>query len=169
MAETHPEALVGGEAAHGLEQQLIHALVECLSTGSADEVTPATRRHRDIVARFEGLLQTQPERNLRIGEVCAALGVSARSLLVCCEEQLGMGPAEYARRGRMQLVHHTLCRGGPDAVSISEVVRRHGFRGLGHFAANYRALFGELPSATLRRGSGRKMATLTLRGRRGRV
>jgi hypothetical protein len=33
MAEFRPGTIVGAEAAHGLEQQLIHALVECLSAG----------------------------------------------------------------------------------------------------------------------------------------
>ena len=167
--ESRSRALIGAEAAHGLEQQLIDALVECLSKGSAIVVAPATREHQDVAVRFESLLQPQPERYLRMAEICSALGVSARTLRLGCEEALGMGPAEYARRGRMQLVHHTLCRGGPDAASVVEVARRHGFRGPGRFAASYRTLFGELPSATLRRGSGQEMSRLSLRRRRSRV
>lgn len=39
MAQIRPQALVDAEAAHGLEQQLIHALVEYLSTRSSTERT----------------------------------------------------------------------------------------------------------------------------------
>jgi AraC-like DNA-binding protein len=162
MAERRPETLVGAEAAHGLEQQLIHALVECLSAGSANEATPAARRLQDVMVRFEGLLQAQPERNLRIGEICAALGVSERTLRSLCAEHLGMSPTSYLRLRRMSLVYRILWRGGPDA-SVSEVARRYGFRDLGRFAASYRALFGELPSATSRRGLHPGMAHLVPR------
>jgi AraC-like DNA-binding protein len=162
-AERRPETLVGAEAAHGLEQQLIHALVECLSPGSANEATPATLRHQEIVVRFEGLLQAQPERNLRIEEICTALSVSDRTLRSVCAEHLGMSPTSYLRLRRMSLVHRTLWRGGPGAASVSEVARRYGFRNLGRFAGTYRVLFGELPSATLRRGLHPGMAHLVLR------
>jgi AraC family ethanolamine operon transcriptional activator len=160
--ESRSPAFIGGEAAHGLEQQLIDALVESLSKGSAIEVTAAARQHQDLAVRFEALLETQPERSLRMGEISGALGVSARTLRVCCEEQLGMSATEYLRRRRMQLVHRALRNGDPDAARISAVARRYGFRSLGRFAANYRALFGELPSATLRRSLRPGMAHLAL-------
>jgi AraC-like DNA-binding protein len=160
MAEARSRALADVEAVHGLEQQLIHALIECLSAGPNEMETLAASRHREILARLEDLLQA--ERFWRVTEISAALGVSERTLRICCEEQLGMGPTEYIRRRRMQLVHRALRSGNPDVASISAVARRYGFRGLGRFAANFRALFGELPSATLRRSSGQTMARLTL-------
>jgi hypothetical protein len=78
--------LIDGEAVHGLEQQLIHALVECLSAGPLDEEVSA-QQHRDVLARFEGLLEMQPF--FSVAEICAALGVSERMLRKCCEEHLG--------------------------------------------------------------------------------
>ena len=141
-----------GEAAHGLEQQLIETLVECLSTGAKIESSPTTRERKDVALRFEALLQTQPERPFRIAEICSALGVSVQTLRLSCEEQLGMGPVEYVRRRRMQLAYRALRHRSPDMASVSAIARRYGFRDLGRFAASFRALYGELPSATLRRG-----------------
>jgi AraC-like DNA-binding protein len=152
MAEFRPGTIVGAEAAHGLEQQLIHALVECLSAGAADEGTVATRRHQDIAVRFESLLQAQPALNLRMADICAALGVSDRTLRSLCAEQLSMSPTAYLRLRRMSLVHSAFWREGPEGASVSEAARRHGFHSLGRFAADYRVRCGELPSATLRRG-----------------
>ena len=151
IAQVRPQALVDAEAAHGLEQQLIHALVDCLSAGSAEEATPVKRRHQDIMVRFEGLLQAQPNQNLSLKDICIGLDVSERILRTSCAEQLGMSPTGYLLLRRMSLVQRALGRGDGDAVTVSEAAMRHGFRSFGRFAADYRALFGELPSITLRR------------------
>jgi transcriptional regulator GlxA family with amidase domain len=100
--ERRSNAFIGGETAHGLEQQLIESLIDCLSQGLAIEAAPATRTHQDVVIRFEAFLQAHLDRALHMVEICSALGVSARDLRLACEEQLGIGPAEYARRRRTQ-------------------------------------------------------------------
>jgi AraC-like DNA-binding protein len=149
MAEIRSGALADVEAAHGLEQQLIHTLIECLSAGPAEEEMPTRRRHRGILAGFEDLLRTDPSPGMN--EICAVLGVSERLLRACCREYLRMGPNRYLRLRRMQQVHRDLRNGNPGRASVSEVARRYGFRDPGRFAASYRAVYGELPSATLRR------------------
>ena len=158
--EAHSEVLADAEAAHGLEQQIIEALVECLTAGPVEEETRTAARHRAILAQFEDLLQSEPL--LGIADICAALGASERTLRECCNKHLGMAPNRYRRLRGMQLVHRALRSGSPVASSVTAVARRHGFRDLGRFAANYRALLGELPSVTLRRGSHRGVTALTL-------
>lgn len=61
-----------------------------------------------------------------------------------------MGPISYIRLRRMSLVRRDLWRENNREASVFEIARRHGFPDRGRFAASYRALFGELPSATLR-------------------
>ena len=162
-AEIRAGLLANDEAAHGLEQQLIHALVDCLSAGPPDQNISA-QRHREILARFEDLLRMQPF--LRVAEICGELGVSNRMLRNLCKEHLGVSPSGYLRLYRMQQVHRALRSGNPDAANVAEVARRCGVRDLGRFAANYRALYGELPSATLRRASSGGVTELKLGRRR---
>ena len=160
MAEARAGALTDLQAAHGLEQQLLHALIECLSEG-ADVETATGRRHRDILARFEDLLAAEPF--LPMTGICTALGVSERSLRECCKKHLGMGPSGYRRLRAMQQAYRALRSGAPDAASVSAVARRYGFNGVGRLAADYRARYGELPSATLRRSLHPGTAHLSLR------
>ncbi len=94
--------VIAGETAHGLEQQLIDAVVDCLAKGSAIETPPAIIGRQDAAVRFEALLQTEPERVFRTAEICQTLGIPVRTLHISCEEQLGMGPTEYIRRRRVQ-------------------------------------------------------------------
>jgi AraC-like DNA-binding protein len=146
-AEARSGVLADREAAHGLEQQMIHALVDCLSAGPVYEETAAARRRRGVLARFEDLLGSVPSPSFT--EIGAALGVSRRVLRKCCKSMLGIGPSRYRRLRGMQRVHRALRRENPDTATVLEVARRYGFHDLGGFTANYRALYGELPSATL--------------------
>lgn len=138
--EAGSDVLADEETAHGLEQQMIHALVECLSPGPVDEEIEATRRQRETLACFEDLLQTEPVPG--IPGICAALGVSRRMLRECCTKHLGMDPGRYRLLRGMQRLHRALRSGNPDTMSLSEVAGRYGLRDLGRFAANYRALYG---------------------------
>jgi len=149
IAQARPQALADAEAAHGLEQQLIHALVDCQVAGA--DIPAAHGHYQDIMGHFESVAQNQPNRNLRMTEICAALGVPDRLLRSLCAEHLGMSPTDYLRLHRISLVRRALGRGDQGAATVSEAARRYGFRDLGHFAGAYRALFGELPSVTLRR------------------
>jgi AraC-like DNA-binding protein len=153
MARSGSLLLSDIQAAHGLEQQVIHGLIECLSGRPAEE-TPAARRHRSILAGLEDLLRAEPLLNQ--AEICAKLGVSHRFLRKCCEDNLGMSPGRYQQLRRLQLVHRALRDGTPNVTTMSAVARQFGFRELGRFAANYRARYGELPSATFRRASLRR-------------
>ncbi len=152
MAEARSGALTDAEAAHGMEQQLIHGLIECLSGGPAQNETSAARRHRGIVAGFEDLLQADPFPSMT--EISSALGVSERTLRECCKKHLDMGPSRYRHLRRMQQAHRALRTENPDTGSVSEVAERYGIRDLGRFAGDYCALYGELPSATLQRHHG---------------
>jgi len=92
-AETHSGALADLGASHGLEQQVIHALIECLASGTVAAETPVEHCHRELVTQFEELLSTRPVSDL--SDYCAALGVSQRLLRSCCYKHLGMDPVRY--------------------------------------------------------------------------
>jgi AraC-like DNA-binding protein len=95
MAETRSASLADAEAAHGLEQLLIHAVVECMSAGVAEREPPAVSRDRDLLARFEDKLRIGSP--LRVADICATLGVSQPVLRRRCREHLGISPSRYLR------------------------------------------------------------------------
>jgi AraC-like DNA-binding protein len=151
LAETKPKLIAHRQAARALEHDLLHALVNCLGAARARDDTVARRRHAGLVSLFEDLLATHLGRKLPTSRICASLGVSERTLRVCCAEFLGMSPGRYIRLRRLNLVRAALRAADPATVSVAELARRCGFSELGRFAVLYRAVFRELPSATLRR------------------
>lgn len=83
-------------------------------------------------------------------DICAELRISQRLLRDCCRSHLGISPADYRRRRAMQQVNRELRSGNAATSTVAEIARRQGFKSLGRFAGDYRAVYGELPSDTLR-------------------
>jgi AraC-like DNA-binding protein len=151
LAEKKPELIAHPEVARALEQDLIHALVTCLSAGAHSQPVAPRRRRAEIMRQFEEALAAHPEHPPHLPEMCNAIGVPERTLRVCCAEFLGMGPVRYLRLRRLARVRAALRHADPATANVSDIARRHGFLQLGRFAAQYRAVFGEVPSTTLQR------------------
>jgi AraC-like DNA-binding protein len=151
LAEYAPAVIANADAAHGLEQAVIEATVDCLGAAAIGEDSSARRRHSRIMRRFHSTLEECPEQALFIPEICRAIGASRRTLQTCCEEQLGTGPRRYLLLRRMGLARRALRASAPRETTVTEIATRYGFWQFGRFAVEYRALFGESPSATLAR------------------
>jgi AraC-like DNA-binding protein len=151
LAQTRPKVVAHRQVARALEHDLLHALVNCLDGGGTQHRAAAWKRHAAIMNRFERLLASHAGRQLPAARICASINVSQRTLRVCCAEFLGMGPSRYIRLRRLNLVHAALRRADPTRTSVAKLAKHYGFSELGRFAIRYRTLFGEPPSATLRR------------------
>lgn len=89
--------VAGAEAAHGLEQQLVHALAECLGGESTAASTPRTRQIQGLMSRFEEIVRRGTEFAPGVSGLCDELGISQGTLRHYCREFLGMGPGSYIR------------------------------------------------------------------------
>jgi AraC-like DNA-binding protein len=153
VAETTPDILEIPGAMRSLEQRLIHLMVGCLTEGVPSPMTSGGCRRDNIVGRFEAYLEAHPGKPLYLPEICAAIGIAERTLRGACQENLGMGPIRYLALRRMHLVRQALLRADRHSTTITQIATGHGFWELGRFAVAYRTLFGETPSASLRRPS----------------
>jgi AraC-like DNA-binding protein len=151
LAKTAPDILAQPEVARALEHQLVHAMVLCINGGEAGGTGSAHHRHAVIMRRLEEVLEANPDRTLYLAELCAATGASDRTLRACCQEHLGMSPMRYLWLRRMHLARRALRRADPAMSTVTAIATNHGFWELGRFAVAYRSLFGESPSAALRR------------------
>ena len=92
----------------------------------------------------------QAGQHLNVAALCTEIGVPERTLRVCCSEFLGMIPRRYFLLRRLNKARSVLRRADPAHASIAEIARSCQFHEPGRFAVTYRAVFGEMPSATLR-------------------
>jgi AraC-like DNA-binding protein len=151
LAKTAPELFELPEVVRSLEQQLIHALIRCVTDGVVSSIGSGQLRHQVIVARFEEFLEANPNCPMYLAEVCAAVGTAERTLRAACEEHIGMGPIRYLTLRRMHLVRRALARATPATATVTQIATDHGFWELGRFSVAYRTMFGETPSLTLNR------------------
>ncbi len=150
LAETAPEIITNEDAARGLDEALADLFIECLTQEDAGKESTASRRHRATIQRLHDLAEQHAEEPLFLSEVCQKLGVARRTLELCCREHIGTSPKRYLTLRRLHLAHTALRRASPDQTSVTEIATRYGFWELGRFAVEYRSVFGETPSASLR-------------------
>lgn len=139
------------EVARALGQEMLHAIIHCLSEDGGDDTSKARYQHAVVMARFEEILSTHIDEKLSMPRLSAELGVPERTLRTCCAEILGMSPTRYILLQRLNKARSALQQADPSTVSVAEIARNHQFLELGRFAVTYRTTFGESPSTTLQR------------------
>lgn len=89
-------------------------------------------------------------------ELCRMVGTSRRTLENIFLEAFDVSPYQYVRALRLNSVRRALLSEENAKASIGDIVSRCGIWHLSRFAADYRSMFGELPSQT-RAGQRRRM------------
>jgi AraC-like DNA-binding protein len=110
---------------------------------------PASARYRQMVDRFEEMACANFRLAPPIPDICAMLAVSPRTLVRAVRAIHGTTPSHHRHALALSAARRALLDG--ETASVREAALRFGFHELGRFAADYRAMFGENPSETLRR------------------
>ena len=103
------------------------------------------------IARADTYMARNLERPIGLAELARATGVSARTLQSGYRRHCGTTPLRKLKLLRLNAARRALSAADTRARSVSEVALWFGFTQFGKFARDYRRLFGERPSETLRR------------------
>lgn len=134
-----------------MESLLLTALLESLPHTYSD----AIREYKagfiapGHVRRVERYIEENADQDLSITDLVQVSGVSARALFENFRRFRSTSPMAQLRLVRLRRVHQALITASPHE-SVSEIAVRWGFHELGRFAMQYRNVFGESPSITLR-------------------
>ncbi len=132
------------------QTRLLFSLFEILTRVKPTSTLSKADSHRILTPIFD-YLHAYPQRPIRMTELCSIAQVSERTLQNHFKRELGITPMAYLAAQRLHGVHRELWRADPSTTGITDVANHWGFWHMGQFAADYRLLFGELPSATLKR------------------
>jgi AraC-like DNA-binding protein len=151
VARTTPEVLSSEPAAKSLEQVLLGQMIECLQLGDTRDDGVPRSQHVVLAKRIEEAIEANLGNPLSIVELSRMVGVPERRLRKLSQEQWGISPTRFLLLRRLHLARYALLRADPDSATVTKVALDMGFWELGRFAVTYKSLFGESPSATLRR------------------
>jgi AraC-like DNA-binding protein len=159
LAETihhTPEALASEAARQSLESELHEQFFDAIQRdrgNGAPAANPRMTRRYQRMKRVRDFIRENSHRRIRLEELCAVGGLSRRGIEYLFLDLLGVQASAYLRRTRLHGVRRELLAAGPSHGLVKQCAMNWGFRHLGRFAGEYRALFSESPSATLSRRS----------------
>jgi AraC-like DNA-binding protein len=118
------------------------------------QLTPLLHRKpahtgRSKIHELVEYINDHADEQIRIDDLVAMAGLSARALQLGFHEVIGMSPTAYIRSVRLDRVHRQLSSGPTE--SVTDVATRWNFFHPSRFAHQYRQRFGVLPSETLQR------------------
>jgi AraC-like DNA-binding protein len=151
LANTAPDILANPEVARAMEQALVEAMVFCLAGSHSENARNVDSNRVRVMRRLEDALMANSGQPLYMAELSAQVGASYWTLRDCCLEYLGMSPKRYLWLRRMHLARRALRSADAERTTVTEIASNYGFWEFGRFSVAYRSLFGESPSATLRR------------------
>jgi AraC-like DNA-binding protein len=134
------------------EECLALSVLDALVDDSDIESADSTKSKR-FMARSLDFIHDSELENISAVELFKQAGCSQRTLEIGFKKRFGVTPKKYIKCLRLAQVHKGLQHF--DALgfeSIIELAGINGFWHMGQFAADYRRIYGQLPSETLNHG-----------------
>ncbi len=133
--------------------ELPRRLASAVATAHHSSSPKNARKRERALVRAEAFIEQTGGAGIKIKDICRAAQVSQRTLQYAFVERFGVTPQGFLKSFRLNSVRRQLRLADHFNESITDIANRFGFWHLGQFAADYRRLFGELPSETVDRFS----------------
>ena len=147
-----PAAFDSAAAQQSTKQKLIQEIRNVLAEPHEDE--PSIGRHmvprEEIVRMSMDFVDQHDGEYLIVSQLAAAAGVSERTLRDAFQHYFGVAPVRYLNRRTLHQFRRALKAADPSRATVTEIATQLGVWQFGRLARDYRLLFGELPSRTLR-------------------
>ena len=135
------------------EESLVLAVINALIDEKFAEKESLIKSTRAVSLALNVIHNSSSElESISAMELCEQTSCSQRTLEKCFSNRFGVTPKKYIKCLRLAEVHKGLRNfDALDYDSIIELAGVNGFWHMGQFAADYRQIYGELPSETINR------------------
>jgi AraC family transcriptional regulator, ethanolamine operon transcriptional activator len=135
-----------------LLQDLVPLLIATLPLQQDGLKVPVRAFQRSsLVSQAEAYMQAHLDQPLTLADLCKALGTSSRALSYGFQDIFGISPMAYLKILRLMGVHRALKAANPQHTTVISIAAQFGFWSMGHFARDYKQMFGKSPQEVLKR------------------
>lgn len=145
--EATSDALAQSELLEDLTFQLPIDLALAITSANVAPRLPDSRVRDLALRRAVSFIEDRLDDPPTVRGLCEEVGVGWTTLAHVFREHFGVTPKAYLRAVRLNGVRKDLRAAAPE-VLVADAANRWGFWHMGQFAADYKRLFGELPSQT---------------------
>jgi len=140
-------------AASAAEEDVLAAVLQTIEASSSVHERhigrPQVPRVR-VIARTLELIEAKQGQPLFIDDLCLATEVSERTLRNVFQEYFGVGPIRLLKVRQLLEIRRALLAADPEQDTVARIAASFGVWDFSLFARNYKALYGESPSTSLR-------------------
>lgn len=157
--------LIDSAASRWAEEEIMMVASLLLEAGSRCERARTGRprfSRKRVIARALAYIEENEGPLLFMSDLCLATGVSERTLRNIFIEYFGVGPMRLLKARQLREIRAALIAAEGAEQRVASVAARFGVWDLSAFARNYKNLYGETPSTTLRAHSSTRRHDSTL-------
>ncbi|PHS38734.1 MAG: hypothetical protein COB07_07870 [Sulfurovum sp.] len=129
-----------------IESEILHQFFSCMSSAPA-----AKKRKKFHTKIVRDLLHENIDKSVDMSMITKKVNIRASQLYNSFKKEYGISPKKYLQMLRFNAIRKELLLADPNSVSIRSIAKKYHILHMGHFAADYKQLFGETPSRTLNR------------------
>jgi AraC family ethanolamine operon transcriptional activator len=155
IVQAEPRVHNSRRALAKFQAELVRDFLEGVAQQFPSHSLETDQRAAAMVHQVDEAVKRSRLSDATVVELCAACKVPRRTLNRAFQNAVGMGPATYFRRVRLNRARRALQRVRARSTTVTNVALELGFRHLGRFAKQYNELFGESPHETQHRADGR--------------
>ena len=152
-------------AARSAEEEIMTVTSRALESSSRVQYSHHGRPRLSrelVISRALFLVEASAGQPLLVRDLCQAAQVSERTLRNVFQEYFGVGPMRMLKVRQLREIRTALMAAERGRETVAAIAARFGVWDFSLFARNYKALYNESPSATLRRGPVRKHGVISI-------
>ena len=155
LARTQPSRLTnptyGRSLGRLIQEDALPLFIDVLTAKPLTFLPEKDSKRRRLVKHTEAFMRENIKHPISLTDLCQNIGQSQRSLYYAFQAAYGLSPMKYLKILRLNCIRRILKSADPQETTVSKIAIDWGFWHAGQFSVDYKKMFGETPSATLRR------------------